>query len=323
MTVILTKIDETATTTDMPTDAVVTYTTGINAPGGPVEFLMLRLDCTFDADPCLADISNLVSSMRVICNGEPAFDFRAGSTDDENNAPGRFGVFLNAIGGRFYEVPGGSTTREAYFAIPIGRQMPNAVNRWEIITGWASAKASSSISSGKLEWWLRTNTAMSQQTTVISPTSFTHTANAIEMVTCKIPQNIPGTVAGILIQNESFADEFGTQGIRVNALSEFGVEVGMWRFWNGDLANGILYADPATTTRQTIAVAANGTLFLPLFNLAGGSDVVLQVNSTTGTTRTYTPVIVAPVNARAGPEQTQTARVKGSPTQAIVSRAEN
>ena len=42
--------------------------------------------------------------------------------------------------------------------------------------------------------------------------------------------------AGILVQNSSAADELGLS-IRVNALSQFGVEVNMWRFWNG-LANG-------------------------------------------------------------------------------------
>ena len=319
--VMLSKIFETTTTGYMPTSSAVTWTQGVNAPGGPLEFLMLRMDCTWGGDPAAADVSNLVNDLRIIINGEVAFDYRAGYSVQTNNAPGCFGAFLNQIGGRYYEVPGGTTTREAYFAIPIGRQLPNAVNRFELIVGWAAA--GEAISSGSLEWWLRTNTGMTQQTTVVSPTSFTHTANAIEMVTVKIPQNVPGTVAGILVQNDSAADELGTQGIRVNALSQFGVEVNMWRFWNGDLANGIMFAEPTQTTHQKWAFEVAGLLFIPTFNLAGGQDIVLQVNSTAGTTRTYTPVIVAPVNARAGPSESQTARVKGSPTAAIVARSEN
>jgi len=124
--------------------------------------------------------------------------------------------------------------------------------------------------------------------------------------------------------NSSAADQLGTQGIRVNALSQFGVPAQMWRFWNGDMANGIMYADAdLTTVRQEFAFQAPGQLFIPTFNLQGGLDIVLQVDSSAITTRTYMPVIVAPVNASAGPEQTQGARVKGSPTQAIVSRSEN
>tara|TARA_R110002020_G_C16291179_1_gene772447 strand:- start:298 stop:1272 length:975 start_codon:yes stop_codon:yes gene_type:complete len=320
--VMLSKIYETSTTGDFPTSgSAVTWTQGVNAPGGPVEFLMLRLDATWAGDPAAADISNLVNNMRIIINGEVAFDYRAGYAVNTTNAAGCFGAFLNQIGGRYYEVPGGTTTREAYWAIPIGRQLPNAVNRFELIVGWAAA--AESITSGSLEWWLRTNTGMTQQTTVVSPTSYTHAANTIEMVTVRIPANVPGTVAGILVQNDSAADELGTQGIRVNSLSQFGVEVNMWRFWNGDLANGIMFAEPTQTSHQKWAFEVAGFLFIPTFNLAGGQDIVLQVNSTAATTRTYTPVIVSPVNARAGPAETQTARVKGSPTAAIVARSEN
>lgn len=326
MTVKLTKIYETATTTDMPTSAAVTTTTGINAPGGPVEFLMMRLDCTWGGDPATADISNAVDSIRLICNGEVCFDFRAGAAATNNNGQSSLASFLNDIGGRYFENPGASSgaTREAYFAFPIGRQMPNAVNRWEIIVSYvATAEA---IASGKIEWWLRTNTAMTQQTTVVSPTSFVTTANAIEMMVVRIPANVPGTVAGIALQSSALTETGwnGAQGVRVNALSEFGVEASMWRFWNGNLANNVLFADPATSqVQQQISTVTNGYLFIPTFNLQGGQDVVLQINPTAAVTLTATPVIVAPVNARAGPEQTQSARVKGSPTAAIVARSEN
>ena len=40
--VMLSKIYETTTTGDFPTATANTWTQGVNAPGGPVEFLMLR-----------------------------------------------------------------------------------------------------------------------------------------------------------------------------------------------------------------------------------------------------------------------------------------
>lgn len=320
MTVQFQMIEQTTTTGDMPTAAPVTYTTGINAPGGPVEFLIMRFDMTFAGDPASAGFSNLVDSLRVILNGEVVHDFRAGYAASDNDGPGLYQYFLNGIGGRAYELPGGTTTREGYYAIPIGRQTPNGVNRYEIVVGWAAA--AQAITSGSLSWWLRTNTAMQQTTTVCPTTSFTH-AVALEQVVVRVPQNVPGTVAGILIQNDSAADEFGTQGVRINAMGPYGMEASMWRWLNGDLANGIMYSDPGlTTVRQEYAYQVPGGLFLPTFGLTGG-DVVLQVDSSSATTRTYTPVLTHQVGARQGKDTVQTEAVPGNTARTILARAEN
>ena len=53
----------------------------------------------------------------------------------------------------------------------------------------------------------------------------------------------------------------------------------------------------------------DGGLFIPLFGLEMDSDIRLQVNSSAATTRTYTPVITAPVNGAGEFVGTQTQAV--------------
>ena len=51
MAVNFSKVLQTSTTTKMPTNATVNWTEGFNIPAGTVEYLMLRGDCTWAADP--------------------------------------------------------------------------------------------------------------------------------------------------------------------------------------------------------------------------------------------------------------------------------
>lgn len=320
MAVRFSQIDVSTAAGDLPGENATTTTRGINAPGGAYEYLVCRFDCTFAADPTAADFTNLLSALRIVINGEVVHDFRAGAASNANDGPGSYGYLLNSIGGRAYELPDGTTTREGYWGIPIGRNFPAGVNRIEIITEWAAAAAG--LTSGQISWWLKLNDAFQTTTTVCPSTSFTH-ANAIEQVVVRVPQNVPGVVSAILVQNDSAADELGTQGIRVQALGDFGMESSMWRWLNGDLLNGIMYADnDLTTVRQEYAFQAPGTMLLPCFGLSGG-DIVLQVDSTAATTRTYTPIITSAVGGKQAAEVVQTQRATSSTAKTIVGRTEN
>jgi hypothetical protein len=325
MTVQFNMIHQTNADGNMPTNSVVTYNTGINAPGGPVEFMIVRGKITYAADPTAGDFTNLLNTMRITLNGEVVFDWRdnlpAGANPNANSAPGRFGYLINSIGGRAYENPSGTTTREFYWGIPLGRQTPSGVNRYEITMTWHAAAAALSAGTGTLQFWLRTNNAMQQTTTVCPSTSFTH-SNSIEQVVVRIPQNVPGVVSAILVNNDSYANEFGTQGIRINALGAYGLEKDFWLWLNSDLANGIMYRDDGSTSQQTWAYEAKGSTLLPCFGLAGG-DVVLQVDSSAATTRTYLPVLTHQIGARAAKDVRQTQSAPGNTAKTIVARTEN
>lgn len=320
MAVRFSQIDVSTETGNLPGETAKTTTRGINAPGGAYEYMVCKFNLTFNADPTAADLTNLLSAMRIVINGEVVHDFRAGFALNTHDAPGNYGYLLNSIGGRAFELPSGTTTRTGYWGIPIGRNYPAGVNRIEIITEWAAAAGA--LTSGSISWWLKQNDAFAQTTTVVPSTSFTH-SNAIEQVVVRVPQNVPGVVSAILVQNDTAADQLGTQGIRVQALGDFGMETSMWRWLNGDLLNGIMYADnDLTTVRQEYAFESAGCMLLPVFGLTGG-DIVLQVDSSAATTRTYTPVITNPTGGKSAPDVVQTQRARSNTAKTIVARTEN
>jgi hypothetical protein len=100
----------------------------------------------------------------------------------------------------------------------------------------------------------------------------------------------------------------------------------MWRWLNGDLENGIMFADSTNDlldVRQSYAVGLKGQLLLPVFGLQGG-DIILQVDTGAGAcTRTYTPVIVSPLTAKTAPVPRQTERVSGNAARATIAPTKN
>lgn len=311
-----TKFYEDATT--IPSDSgATTFSEGFNVPSGPLESIVIRMTASVSTGGVLADYPNIISNLRLTLNGEVAHDFRQAVNGGSNNNPSAYGYFLNSIGGRSVEKIS-DTAKEAYMVIPIGRQI-ESVGRLEFVIGYGTAAAS--VASGTFQVWGRFNTATQTMTTVAPATSFNHAAS-IEQVVVRIPQNVPGVVAGILVQNDSAEDDLGSQGIRLMAQSAYGLDADFLRTFNGDLYNGVLYADDdLSTTQLTYAQEVAGGLFLPTLNLVGG-DVVLQVDSSSITTRTYTPVIVAPFNAKETGGVRQTATVSGNTSTAILGRVE-
>ncbi len=293
------------TTTIPDNSGASTFNGAANLPGGAVDEFIIRITTANTTNAILADFGNILTSLRMVMNGTTFFDFRSGYSSASNNAASQFGYFLNSLGaGRAVEVPG-DTAKEVYFRIPVGRNIPSGVSRMEWTLSYAATAAA--VASGTFQVYARYNTAMTQTTTVSASTSFTHSISE-EQVVVRLPQGVPGTVAGIMIQNDSAADEL--TGVRVVSQSDWSLDPDMFRAFNGDLWNGVVYADDdVSTTAQQYAVECAGGLFLPLFNLSMENDVILQVNSSAATTRTYTPVIVAPINGAAENQGTQTQAV--------------
>ena len=327
MAVRITKIYETSDTGKMPTDTgAVTWSEGINAPGGLVENLTLRYSLTYDtvSPSPNAEIANLVSNMRIVLNGEVIFDFNAGATYNGAAAgASQFNYLLNHIGGRVVEDPSNANDliRTGYFMIPLGRNTPQGVNRYEIIVNWAATPTNASIDSGSMSYWLRTNPGTQKTTTVVPATSFVHAANAIEQVVVRVPQNAPkgSVVTALAIFNDSEADEYGTQGVRINALSDFGIPISLYRAQNGDSKNGIMWNQGSTlpTDDQTYATRLSGAILIPTLGLTGG-DIVLAVDSSAATTRRYIPVLTAPVSGKSNEPVRQTQAVVGNTAKATL-----
>lgn len=316
-----TKIFETSTTGYMPTNSANTWSEGINSGGGLVEFLQLRYDLTF-ADTPLAnsEISALVDNLRVICNGTVVFDFNAGFSSNATAGPSQFGYLMNHIGGRVTEDPDqtATKTRVGYMNIPLGLNLPQGVNRWEIVVNWAAA--AQAIDVGSMSYWLRYNPNAQKNTTVVPATSFTH-AIAQEQVVVRVPQNTPkgSVVTALAIFNDSEADQYGSQGIRINQLSDFGIPISMYRSNNGDSRNGIMWNKGSTDFDdvQTYSTRLSGAICIPVFGLTGG-DIVLSVDSSAVTTRRYLPILTAPVGGKSNDPVRQTQGVKGNTASATL-----
>lgn len=315
MAVTYTKFREDSTT--FPTNATQSFSFGENIPSGNLESIIIRNTATVGTGGILADFGNAFSSLRLTLNGEVLFDFRQAVSGGSNNNPSCMGYFLNKIGGVATERPS-DTAKEAYFVIPVGVSVAAGVGRIEVQIDYAATAAAASA--GSFQLWGRYNDAIQTTTRVVPATSFVH-SDAIEQVVVRIPQNMAGyTVAGVLVQNDSAADEYGSQGVRAMSQSQYGLDPDFIRLFSGDMQNGVMYADDdASTTQQTYAYEVKGGLFMPLYNIAGG-DLVLQVDSSASTTRTYTPIMVAAFGSKETGTVRQTARVAANTSKAVLDK---
>lgn len=329
MAVMWTKAYETSTVGDMPTNAANSWSQGFTIRSGTLENLTLRYDLTFGATPVTAsDVSALVDSLRVIVNGETVHDFTASYANRDALFASQYSYLLNSIGGRIVEECDISTPTErvGYITIPIGKVLSNTgQNRIECVVNWAQANGA--IASGKLEWWCRYNSSAQTMTTLVPATSFTHTTGP-QQVIARCPTNMPAgtTIAGVLITNTSETDQLGTQGVRVVSSTDYGITAEQWRMINGDAMNRILYNNGSVGLSDGGAVAFNalqmsqevlGSLFIPLFDLTLG-DVQLIVDSSAATTRRYQLVLVTPIGGNQKQEQSQTARLVGNTSKAVL-----
>jgi len=309
-------------TTDFPNNSgTSTYNRGFNVPGGPLANLIFRIQTTVTDNAIVADYSNVISSLRIVINGNTQFDYRGGYASASNNAPGLFGYFLNSIGGRAIDNPISATAKEAYFVIPIGTVLPAGVSRIEYTITYAQLAEASSA--GTMQVWMGFNTNMQTTTTVPAATSYQFSGGSEEQVTVRIPQGNLGTVAGLMISNDSAADDMS--GIRVVSQSDFTVPLAMWQVLNSDAFNGVMYADDDTSTAaQQYATGVAGGLFVPLFGLAADADVVLQVtDSGSATTRLFQPVLTKPVGNARIQEPVQTQALPANVDKSILRRVED
>ena len=306
------------------TDAAQTITFGENVPSGrTVESVILHFQQNAALGGMIAgSFDNVISSYRAILNGEVYTDFRTSINDPTNAGLGRFGYFLQSLGRNASSVEVPSDTNKDYWAeIPMGANVPQGVGRMEFVIGLAAMSASAD--SGSLEVWLRLNDNTQTRTTAVPATSFT-AATGIQSVVVRVPQNVPGKVAGVLVSNQSEAgDNLGTQGIRVHLLGAFGLEPSLLRYLNSDLSNGLQFAEDGTsTTEQQYAIQVPGSIFIPTY-MASGGDIQLEIDFAAGANGqnfTFQPIMVAPLNGKTGTDTVSTQAAPSNTSASILQR---
>lgn len=305
------------------TDSAQTVTFGENVPSGnTVESVILHFKQTTATGFCDGAFDNLIANFRCILNGEVFTDFRTSINDGTNLGLGRFGYFLQSLGRNAVSVEVPSDTSKDYWAeIPLGANVPQGVGRMEFVIGLAAAGASATA--GSLEVWLRLNDATQTSTVAVPATSFT-AATGIQSVNVRVPQNVPGSVVGVLLQNNSeAADHIGTQGIRVHLLGAFGLEPSLIRYLNSDLSNGIMFAaDGVSTTAQQFGISVKGAIFIPTYNAVGG-DIQMEVDfksNANGQTYTFQPIIVSSLGAKQGETTRSTTSSPSNTSKSVLQR---
>jgi lysozyme family protein len=317
-----TLIYETTTDADLPTNASTrTINKGINLAGGAIDEFIIRYTATTAANSINNGADSIFTANRLILNGSTFFDFRAGFADTSDTAAGSFGYLLNSLGdGRYVEVPS-DTSKSATFRIPVGRNIPAGVSRLEFTWEYSQLNSAPTAGEGKIQVWARYNSNFTDTTYVGAATSYTHSANSEELVIVRLPQGVPGTLAGVYIQNDSGADELTS--VRIISQSDYSLPLDMVRALNGDTYNGVIYARDASSTDQMfISNTSPGNLFVPLLGLQLSDDLRLQVLGTSNTTRTYTPVITAPGSGVPQPAQVQTQAVQTNVASAVLDKSD-
>ena len=313
------QLNQSTTNIPAPAAAAGPFVDGFFGVNGTMEYLIWRLDLTQSGGTKAVspDISSLVSQFKLVINGDIIYDWRSGLAPENNSTlAGRFGYFLNQIGGRVLQVPSAATaaSTDIYMAIPVGVVLSGPTPRFEITVAFYSASLTMNSGTmtgltGTSTYWARFNPNTQRSTRVISATSFTHGANLAEQVVARVPQ-MPGgfTLDAISIQNASAnADGYGDDGVRVLALSQFSMPISLHRWASNELGNGIMHSAPGTSTvAQSYAASRAGILSLPLYGLKAGDLTMIVDNGGSGATRLYHPVMSAPLRGvgEAGPRQT-------------------
>ena len=310
-------------TVNVPGAAGATYNAGFNVPGGAVDEIIVRIQGTMNAVGDLAsDTGSIIAALRIVLNGETFFDFRNNFGTNATTGASSTSVFMNAMGsGRSQDVNSSTTVRDYYLRVPVGRNIAAGISRLEYTIQYSALGGA--FTGASIEWWMRYNPAMQNTVTIGAATSYL-TAGAAggvtEQVVVRVPQNVPGVLAGVMIQGGSAADVMTSA--RVISQSDYSIDTDYWRMLGGDLRNGILFAQPAAAVANgllTFSQKSLGNLFVPLFNLSLQDDLRMQITTTAAETFTFTPVIVSSIVGQPQPGAVQTQSVPTSVSKAILS----
>jgi hypothetical protein len=307
---------------DTPGAAGATYNRGFNVPGGAVDEIIIRIQGTMNAVGDLAsDTGSIIAALRVVLNGETFFDFRNNFGTNATTGASATSVFMNAMGaGRSQDVNSSTTVRDYFLRIPVGRNIAAGISRLEYTLQYSALGGA--FTGASIEWWMRYNPAMQNTVTIGAATSYLSAGAAggvTEQVVVRVPQNVPGVLAGVMIQGGSAADTMTSA--RVISQSDYSIDTDMWRMLGGDIRNGILFAQPAAAVANgllTFSQKSLGNLFVPLFNLSLQDDLRMQITTTAAETFTFTPVIVSGITGQPQPGAVQTQAVPTSVSKAIL-----
>ena len=115
-----------SSTANIPATAGATadFIDGFYGVDGTLEYLIWRINLVVGGTVNqTTDVSSLISKFKLVVDGEILYDWVCGIAPDNDSAhAGRFGYFINQIGGRALQVPmaANATSTDMFIAIPVG-----------------------------------------------------------------------------------------------------------------------------------------------------------------------------------------------------------
>tara|TARA_R110002020_G_scaffold235687_2_gene447866 strand:- start:48 stop:1097 length:1050 start_codon:yes stop_codon:yes gene_type:complete len=281
-------------------------------------------------------ITNAISKFKLQVNGNVLVDYTSPLTtlDPNNSGLDPLGVLLQKTGGISMIYPyvnGTDVTVYSFFRIPLGIAF----------NGGQNLRVNLSIDYGAIDtdadsWGNHANTALSAsklqviadygiaKEAVVYPSSeqFIHSANATQLVTVNGNKSF-GQMLGVMIANDTVANEFGLDGIRPRNGGFAQIPYEYMRLLNGDIAFKYMQANTTgETTPIAMQIAEAGSLWINAYRLTAGADFQIDVQTVEATTRYYFPVFVRNLGGRNAPAPKQNVQTVSSVTSATMKESQ-
>lgn len=282
-------------------------------------------------------ITNAISKLKIQINGNVLVDYTSPLTtlDPDNSGLDPLGVLLQKTGGTsmlYPYVKDTDTTVYSFFRIPLGIAFNGGQNLrcnlsidYGDIDGAADSwfdDGSAALTASKIQIIADYGVAK-EAVNYSSSEQFIHSANATQLVTINANKNL-GQMLGVMVANDTIANEFGTDGIRPRNGGFAEIPYQYMRLLNGDIA--FKYAQSNSTGETTaiaMQIAQAGSLWINAYRLTAGADFQIDVqNGSEQTTRYYFPVFVRPLGGRNTPAPKQNVQSVSSVTQATMKESQ-
>ena len=216
-------------------------------------------------------------------------------------------------------MPRGQTAALNYVQyLPLGIPLTNSEQRIEIVVEydlwdgaagyWNAGVTTSSFVMNVLAMYGTSAASLS----IGSAATYTASANATESVVVRGDAG-RGQMAGVMIFNDTQADEWGADGFRAQLGGNYSLNVDIHSILNGDAtgAGALTVPDITNVTRSPGGSSFMGLLgatFLNTYNLTAGANLTIVQQSTAATTRFYYPIYIKPLGqpSQAIPKMTVT-----------------
>ena len=293
---------------------------------------------------CVAPISAVIQRLKLQIGGRTIVDYNSPLTAivPATTTGDALEVMLKKIGGQSFLYPYKNDTDTDVFTwlrIPVGIAFNGAQSKrvnLEIVYGGGTAatgitgnaaayfaNGSSDVSSSEFQFICDYGVA---RESVILGTSvqFDHAANGTQVVT--VPGDASkGQMLGVLIGNDTAADQFSNDGLRPNLGGFLNIPPQYVHFLNGDTTFGFnrTATSAAGTADMASYMVSPGATWVNTYRLTAGADVdIILANGSEATTRNYFPVYVNSLNAKDAPKVRQNLQTVSSVTSQVAKEAQ-